>query len=287
MEASGGEAKSQAKPNVKLRRAMAHKGYSIASFAKEVGVSPRTVDNWLKGIRQPYPAHRRKAADELDTAADILWPDAFTPFDDDQPEDSDPMEKPDTSELSKTHLPDTADLTAVYLSRPEFLHVHTPDRLFGGAASIDLSGLSLNLLCQQYPDTEISRLLESGTVIRCLFLNPDGRYVREREVEEEGHSPGLLADLTRVNMNTLQRIRDRLPQTAAANLHIRTYDEPIRFNIAVIDNATCIVQPYLPRARGVESPTLVIEKCDHAAGLFAVFSTVFDYLWERGQPYTP
>ncbi|SKU49569.1 XRE family transcriptional regulator [Mycobacteroides abscessus subsp. massiliense] len=287
MAASGGEAKGQAKPNRELRRAIAHKGYSIASFAKEVGVSTRTVDNWLKGTRQPYPAHRRKSADKLDMPADILWPDAFTPFDDDQSEDSDLADESDASGPSTVHLPDTADLTAVYLSRPEFLHAHTPDRLFGNAASIDLSGLSLNLLCQQYPDTEISRLLQSGTAIRCLFLDPGGRYIREREVEEEGHSPGLLADLTRVNMNTLQRIRDRLPEAAAANLHIRTYDEPIRFNIAVIDNATCIVQPYLPRARGVESPTLVIEKRDQAAGLFAVFSTVFDYLWERGQPYTP
>lgn len=287
MAASDREAKRKAHPNVNLRRAIERKGYSIANFAKQVGVSSRAVDNWLNGTRQPYPAHRQKAADELDTPADILWPDAFTPLDDNPADDLASVNDRAGLDPSADHLPGTADLTAVYLSRPEFLRMHTPDHLFGSATSIDLCGLSLNLLCQQYPDTEIARLLRSGTAIRCLFLEPGGKYIREREVEEEGHSPGLLADLTRVNMNTLQRIRDRLPEAAATNLHIRTYDEPIRFNIAVIDNTTCIVQPYLPRARGVESPTLVIEKNDNIAGLFAVFSTVFDYLWERGQPYTP
>ncbi|WP_425303476.1 DUF5919 domain-containing protein [Nocardia wallacei] len=40
-------------------------------------------------------------------------------------------------------------------------------------------GLSLNLLCQHYCDTDLMRLLRSGAVLRCLFLDPDRDHIRE------------------------------------------------------------------------------------------------------------
>ncbi|PXY33855.1 DUF5919 domain-containing protein [Prauserella flavalba] len=178
-----------------------------------------------------------------------------------------------------------ADVTAVFPSRPAFSHEIPPHKLFDGAEQINMVGLSLNLLCQSYPDRSLLDLLESGTVVQCLFLDPAGRYITERE-QEESHPQGVLSTLTTLNIQTLQRLQGKLSPEARGNLRIRTYDEAVRFNITVIDDATCVVQPYLPDARGVESPTLVIEKQPGPPGLFETFSQVFESMWARSTEVT-
>jgi hypothetical protein len=178
-----------------------------------------------------------------------------------------------------------ADVTAVFPSRPAFSHEIPPHKLFDGAEQINMAGLSLNLLCQSYPDRSLLDLLESGTVVQCLFLDPAGRYIKERE-QEESHPQGVLSTLTTLNIQTLQRLHGKLSPEARGNLRIRAYDEAVRFNITVIDDATCVVQPYLPDARGVESPTLVIEKQPGPPGLFETFSQVFESMWARSTEVT-
>lgn len=271
-----GDSKPQPVPNHVLRQVMRTKGVSIAKLAQAANVTTKTVERWLAGESEPYPANGRAAAEHLDYPPVLLWPAVFN--------------TPEVTELgyaadAATVLP-TADLSAVYLTRSEFLHAHPPHTLFGAATDIAMSGVSLNLFCQHYPDNDIATLLESGTTIRCLFLDPAGRHTADRETEE-GHAPSVLSTLTTLNIRTLQRIQERLPIEARANLALRTYNEPVRFNITIIDSKTCIVAPYLPNARGVESPTLLIDKRDGTPGLFDIFTTVFDYLWTQGRPIAP
>jgi hypothetical protein len=45
-----------------------------------------------------------------------------------------------------------------------------------------------------------------------------------------------------------------------------------------------VVQPYLPQARGIDSPTLVIADDTASDGLFPVFDQVFTSMWERSRP---
>ena len=68
-----------------------------------------------------------------------------------------------------------------------------------------------------------------------------------------------------------------------AGIQIRTYDETIRFNILLIDGQTCVIQPYLPEARGVDSPTFVVGRRWPTAGLYPMFDQIFAALWERSQ----
>ncbi|TLW93163.1 hypothetical protein FFT09_06990 [Saccharomonospora piscinae] len=178
-----------------------------------------------------------------------------------------------------------ADVTAVFPSRPAFTHELPPHKLFDNAERISMVGLSLNLLCQSYPDKSLLNLLETGTVVECLFLDPNGHHIRERE-REEGHPEGVLSTLTALNIQTLHRLHGKLSPDAQLNLRIRTYDEVVRFNITVIDDATCVVQPYLPDARGVESPTIVAEKQTGTPGLFETFTQVFEAQWARGEEIT-
>lgn len=179
-----------------------------------------------------------------------------------------------------------ADVVAVFPTRSEFTHEMPPGQLFADAQRIRLAGLSLNMLCQQYPDRQLVRQLESGTTVECLFLDPAGAHIRERE-REEGQPEGLLSTLTTVNIESMRRVRAKLSDEARANLAIRTYDEVVRFNVTIIDDTTCVAQPYMPGARGVESPTFVMERQDVGGGLFETFEQVFTTLWDQSKEVGP
>lgn len=179
----------------------------------------------------------------------------------------------------------TADVVAVFPTRSQFVAEMPPGELFDGAQRIQMVGLSLNLLCQQYPDKALIEMLESGGIVECLFLAPDGRHIAARE-QEEGLAVGTLSTLTRINIDTMRRVAGKLSDETRGNLRIKTYDETVRFNISLIDNAKCVVQPYLPDARGVESPTLVLQRKLDTPGLFDTFAQVFISMWERADEVT-
>ena len=175
-----------------------------------------------------------------------------------------------------------SDLAAVYPTRTDFTDAFTPAALFDQATAIDAVGLSLNLLCQQYPDTRLRALLYRGAVVRLLFIDPAGEAVKRYELEE-GYQPGQIAALTELNIQAVtQRVRDRLDANLADNFSIRVYDETTRFNLILVDRVRCAMQPYLPGTRGVDSPTFLIHRASDTRGLFPTFEQVFASLWKRG-----
>jgi hypothetical protein len=176
-----------------------------------------------------------------------------------------------------------AGVEAVFASRSEFAAHVKPQSLIDGAESVRAAGLSLNLICQQLPDQYLTDVITAGTKLTCLFLDPDGEAIASREREEE-YEPGFLASLTKLNIGLLSRLRDRLPSSAQDRLSIAVYDETIRFNIFISEGRACVVQPYLPHARGVESPTLLIRPGDEPGSLYPVFEHVWDALAKRSTP---
>ncbi len=177
-----------------------------------------------------------------------------------------------------------ADVEAVFVTRSEFMSQLPPHELFTGANRIDAAGLSLNPLCQHYPDDQLRHCIERGTTLRCLFLAPYGTSIANREHEED-YAPGALSALTQMNIQILShRVRDRLPDEHRARIQIATYDETLRFNILLVDQALAVIQPYLPAERGVESPTFLIRRRPSGIGLFPVFEQAFAWLWERSTP---
>jgi hypothetical protein len=176
-----------------------------------------------------------------------------------------------------------AGVVAVFTSRSEFAATIDPASLFDSARRVRAAGLSLNLICQQVPDQFLRQWLTAGGELSCLFLDPDGEAIRARE-QEEDHLPGNLSKLTRLNIDILARFRDRLPDGAGERLRLAVYDETIRFNLILSGDDTCVAQPYLPKARGVDSPTLLIRATSPPGGLFGVFEQVFEALAERSKP---
>lgn len=243
--------------------------------------SKTTFYRWLSGdlLTLPYPGHCRILEAMLPGwSADELFRLRHC---DDAPINSRSAENAATS--TSADLGSLVDLVAVFLSRSEFTHRLPPDELLNGASDIHAVGLSLNLLCQHFGDRRLRSLLDTGCSIRCLFLDPDGTAIKTRE-QEEGYDAGLLSSLTVFNLRVLERLRLQLADDTPSRLQIRVYDEPVRFNIIIVNRRTCIVQPYLPAVRGVDSPTFVIERQDSVPGLFSVFEQVVYSLWERGKP---
>jgi hypothetical protein len=253
-----------------------------------VGTAPSRAQlhRWISGglKRLPYTDHCRV----LETmfpgwTADQL----FGPWPDDLPPEADGAAAPRTVDgpLVASDGPGQplAGVAAVFSTRAEFTYAMPPQVMFDDAQDIRAAGLSLNLLCQQYPDQRLRRLVESGTRLECLFLDPDGDAIKARECEE-GYTDHYLSTLTKLNIEVLARVRDRLPAEARDRLSLAVYDETIRFGLVLIDAATCVMQPYLPQARGVDSPTFLLRRDPDGVGLYNTFEQIYRELSERSRP---
>lgn len=250
--------------------------------------SKATFYRWMSGemVSLPHPDHCRVlehmfpccAAEALFSRWDGTWP---LP----EPPANAKASRLAGQEVEVAQRATYADLTAAYATRAEFVERMPPNSLFDPAKRIQAAGLSLNLICRQYSAQRLRALLARGARLECLFLDPDGEAIRVREVEE-GHTPGDLTSLTRLNVQMLRRLRDELPVEDRKQVDLRTYDETIRFNITIIDNAQCIVQPYLPTVPGVCSPTLVMRRNGDGIGMFATFERIFTTLWNSSRKYS-
>lgn len=277
-------------------------GASLAAALKQAGVGPDSgaysesaVSNWIKGRTRP-PADVVLAA----AALHGLSLDAALGSPSPAPVEAPPGARSDVEDLRASVAKlealvlgrsDAAqappaphrlrDLTGVYPTRSDAQAAMPLLRTIARAECVEAMGLSLNAICQGISDVTLTELIENGLSLRCLFLDPEGSATEGRE-DEEGFARDHLAELTRTNITALQRVRDRLSAEAKDRLQIRTYDEPIRFNITVVDRQQAIVQLYLGRARGLDSPTLVMEsRDDEPHGLFPVFEQTFNETWKR------
>src|SRR5262249_32256079 len=143
------------------------------------------------------------------------------------------QERSDTDVIGHLIAARFGDLSEVYTTRAEFAANLPPQALFRDVEDVKAWGLSLNLMCLQYGDKAVRRLIEDGTRMRCLFLDPFGSAIKSREVEE-GYPTGHLSALTQLNIQVLtKRVRDRLDDDSRERLEIGTYNETIRFNITI------------------------------------------------------
>jgi hypothetical protein len=172
-----------------------------------------------------------------------------------------------------------ADVARVFPNRSAFTAAYPAHALFATAQKVAIAGLSLNLVCQDYADQGLRQLIEGGARMKCLFLKPYGGAAAARE-REEGYPAGRLSALTDLNIQILLRLRAQLPGDIQHRLELATYDETVRFNVVLVDDSICVLQPYLPALRGVDSPTVVLRRIA-AGGLFPIFNRLFEWLCER------
>ncbi|MGW8377151.1 SAV2148 family HEPN domain-containing protein [Streptomyces sp. ODS28] len=194
-----------------------------------------------------------------------------------------------------------ADVVAVHSDRVRLQRRLPAEDLFGGARRLDAVGIGLNLLVQNYSGRRLLRLAESGCRIRLLFLNPASSAVRRRE-RELGLKKGELSRSVETNILHMRRVRARLRDTAAFEIHV--FDETPRFTAYLVDgdsaDGLAVVQSYLRRVRGMEAPVLVLrgggrnlvegggrgkpQDADAQSGLFDVYREEFETAWADSRP---
>ncbi|MGH3323896.1 MAG: SAV2148 family HEPN domain-containing protein, partial [Streptomyces sp.] len=152
-----------------------------------------------------------------------------------------------------------ADVVGVHSDRVRLQRQLPAEDLFGGARRLDAIGIGLNLLVQNYSGARLMRLAGSGCRVRLLFLNPASSAVRRRE-RELGLKKGELSRTVETNILHMRRVRARLRDTAAFEIHV--FDETPRFSAYLVDgdgaDGLAVVQSYLRRVRGMEAPVLVL-----------------------------
>jgi SAV2148-like HEPN/Domain of unknown function (DUF5919) len=186
-----------------------------------------------------------------------------------------------------------ADVVGVHPDRVRLQRQVPVEDLFGSAHRLDAIGIGLNLLVQNYSGRRLVRLAESGCRVRLLFLNPASSAVRRRE-RELGLGRGELSRSVEMNIMHMRRVRSRLRDTGG--FEIRVFDETPRFTAYLIDgdsaDGLAVVQSYLRKARGMESPVFVLRtggrdlvhghNGEH--GLFEIYREEFEGVWTDSRP---
>ncbi len=185
------------------------------------------------------------------------------------------------------------DVVGVHSDRVRLQRQLPAEDLFGGARRLDAVGIGLNLLVQNYSGRRLVRLAEAGCRVRLLFLNPASSAVKRRE-RELGLKKGELARSVETNILHMRRVRSRLRDQAAFEIHV--FDETPRFTAYLVDgdgaDGLAVVQSYLRGARGMETPVLVLRgpgRTVSARGagegvLFPTYREEFDAFWADSRP---
>ncbi|GAA4090506.1 DUF5919 domain-containing protein [Streptomyces shaanxiensis] len=188
-----------------------------------------------------------------------------------------------------------ADTVAAYPTRTQLLHQFPVADIFGGARRLDAIGIGLNLLVQNFSGRRLVRLAESGCRVRLLFLNPASSAVKRRE-RELGIKRGELSRAVEMNILHMRRVRSRLCDPGV--FEIRLFDETPRITAYLVNgggsDSLAIVQTYLRRTRGPQTPVLVLRNDTGTArgnevgesGLFPAYREEFDLMWAESRPVT-
>ncbi|WP_320783657.1 SAV2148 family HEPN domain-containing protein [Streptomyces sp. CRN 30] len=186
-----------------------------------------------------------------------------------------------------------ADVVGVHTDRVRLLRQFPAEDLFGGARRLDAIGIGLNLLVQNFSGRRLVRLAEAGSRVRLLFLNPASSAVKRRE-RELGVKRGELSRAVEMNILHMRRVRSKLRDPGA--FEIQVFDETPRFTAYLVDgdgsDGVAVVQTYLRRSRGMESPVLVLRgggrllKADERdeGCLFETYREEFELAWADSRP---
>lgn len=194
-----------------------------------------------------------------------------------------------------------ADVVAVHADRVRLQRDLPVEDLLDGARRLDALGIGLGMLCQNYTGKRLVRLAGEGCRVRLLFLNPASSAVRRRE-RELGLGRSELSRSIEMNIMHVRRVRARLRDQGG--FEIRVFDETPRFTAYLVEGPRTagqaggrrqgrdlgVVQPYLRRARGMESPALVLrggagqQPGGTEPGLLEVYREEFEGVWADSRP---
>lgn len=259
-------------------------GWTQEETAKRWGFSFETISAWERGKRNPSNHDIPRLAKYLEITSDEL----AESIQHGRYRAGQRIHKPEKAEESRQAWKSTYDtwgeLQQIYRTRTEFNRSFSYGRMFENAKTIRASGISLNAIAMSYSrDHIIDAISKQGTSFQLCFLDPNGRYCADREIEEE-YPAGTLGHLTGINIHLMQTISNQLAHSQEIQpgaLELRIYDIAPRFNIYVVDDTLMTVQSY-GYGRGEDTPTFVLKR-QMQGGLFDFYTSAMNHVFKHSK----
>jgi hypothetical protein len=239
--------------NERLRTAMLRTETTPEDLALCCAVDPKTVERWINIGRVPHRRHRWDVARRLGVEDNWLWPDA-------------PGESPARrAEASRS------ELVRLYPDRGSIPRELWQQLLDGAQQHISVLVYAALFLAE---DASLRKLLaeqaRTGTRVRLLLGDPDGRCVAERG-EEEGIGPHAIG----VKIRNVIALFDPVFKAGA---EIRLHDTVLYNSIYQFDNDMLVnthVHGYVANC----APVLHLRKIA-GGSLVTTYQESFDRIWD-------
>jgi hypothetical protein len=240
--------------NERLRAAFQRAGLSPDMVASQLGVDPKTVQNWLGG-RTPHRGLRWAVSQLVEESEQYLWPD--------------PTRVADDHGANEEVLQAFPRRASVGAGRWRDLIGHA-------ARQIDILGYSVSFLPELIPEfVDLLRIkCQAGCWVRLVLADPDCEQVRLRDEEEQEPIP--------IGARIETSLRSFRPLCNQENAEIRLQRAPMYNSMYRFDNEM-FVTPHLFATPGRSAPLFHLRRLG-PNGVFARFASHFELLWSQCTP---
>ncbi len=241
--------------NERLRSAMARNKWSVAAFAEELDVDPKTVERWITTGRIPHRRTALAAASRLKEDPAYLWPGFGARVVSDE-----------------TH----GEVVTVYTERSAVPNSLWLSLLQGATRNVDILVYAGLHLPEANPTwvKELQARCEDSVQVRIAFGDPESVNIRSRG-DEEGVGEGMAA-----------RIRYAMawhrPLVACPGVSIRFHSTVLYNSILRFDDQM-LVNPHIYSMPAFRAPVLHLRQIE-GCPLFATYAECFERIWESSRP---
>lgn len=146
--------------------------------------------------------------------------------------------------------------------------------------------LGITLTYYFFPDgeewTQLLSLIDRGTKLQIMILDPDSFHVGIRERDENNSDlKGQIIQL----IHMLKLFINTVKEENRTNIEIRFFDTYPTFAMTIIDDNLLRVTPYLFNKKGRACPTMEFVRKQN--GVFDSYLNHFDDLWNKSEQYYP
>jgi len=239
--------------NERLRQAILRRGLDPQSLAQQVETSTKSVERWINGKGLPYPRTRYAVAAALGEDVGYLWPETVDP-----------------AALAG------AELLTTYARRADVPTRLWTDLLRQAERDIDVLAFAGLFLTEDHPSwlPLLREKAEAGVRVRILVGDPDGRQVRDRDLEHRigggvaGRASAVLAHY----------------QDVAEVAELRVHDTPLYNSIYRFDD-DMLVNTHVYGILAAYTPVLRLRRVDGA--FYNTYIESFERVWAAARPRTP
>jgi hypothetical protein len=240
--------------NERLRSTIRASGFSVARFADEIEVDPKTVQRWMTTGRTPHRSTGMRVASLLNVPIGWLWPD-----------------------LDEAATSANGEVVAFYPHRADVPKVLWHELLLGARNVIDIVTNAALHLVEDNPDTVrlLAHKAANGVKTRIAMGDPNSAAVQLRGHEER--MPGLVGRVRMANSYFA-------PLVGAPGIEYRHHGTALYNSIYRYDDQI-LINHHVYGIYGYLAPVLHLRQAT-TGDLFDTYTRSVEMIWEETYPVT-